>query len=109
MTQRLPRRRFDALLGEPQLLSATELLLEPLPGEIPATIRGQWDDSPTHKDRFEASTAYGANGFRKISQSQGETTITSDGHTAIRVNVPPIGFNQVRIRIQIEGTSAPIV
>jgi N-acetylmuramoyl-L-alanine amidase len=79
-----------------------------LPGTIPAAIRGQWEDSPTHKDRFEASTAYGANGFRKVSQSSGETTVGTDGYTAIRVNVPPIGFNQVRIKIQIEGTSTPI-
>ncbi|MCP5553407.1 MAG: N-acetylmuramoyl-L-alanine amidase [Akkermansiaceae bacterium] len=82
--------------------------LEALPGATPATIRGRWEDSPTHKDRFEASTAYGANGFRKVSQSSGETTVGADGHTAIRVNVPPIGFNQVRIKIQIEGMSTPI-
>jgi len=82
--------------------------LEAIPGATPATIRGDWDDSPTHKDRFEASTAYGANGFRKVSQSSGETTVGADGHTAIRVNVPPIGFNQVRIKIQIEGMSTPM-
>lgn len=82
--------------------------LDALPGATPATVRGEWDDSPTHKDQFEASTAYGANGFRKVSQSSGETTIGADGHTAIRVNVPPIGFNQVRIKMQIEGVSTPI-
>ena len=81
--------------------------LEPLPGATPATIRGEWADSPTHQDRFEASTAFGANGFQRVSQTTGETTIAADGHTAIRVNVPPIGHNQVRIKIQIEGTSTP--
>lgn len=82
--------------------------LEALPGAVPATIRGQWEDSPTHKDRFEASTAYDASSFRKVSQSTGETMVGADGYTAIRVNVPPIGFNQARIRVQIEGMSAPM-
>jgi hypothetical protein len=43
-----------------------------------------------------------------VSQEQGETTIDADGFTAIRANVPPIGLNRVRIKIEIEGFSAPL-
>jgi len=105
---KIAHRELKVLIGSALKDKKVTWTLESLPGATPATIRGQWDDSPTHKDRFEASTAYGANGFRKVSQSSGETTVGADGHTAIRVNVPPIGFNQVRIKIQIEGMSTPM-
>ena len=105
---KIAHREIKVRIGDAMKDKRVTWTLEPLPGAIPATIRGQWENSPTHKDRFEASTAYGAYGFRKASQSSGETTVGADGHTAIRVNVPPIGFNQVRIKIQIEGMSTPM-
>jgi N-acetylmuramoyl-L-alanine amidase len=105
---KIAHRELKVLIGSDLKDKKVTWTLEALPGATPATIRGDWDKSPTHKDRFEASTAYGANSFRKVSQSSGETTVGAGGHTAIRVNVPPIGFNQVRIRIQIEGMSTPI-
>ncbi|MFM2168255.1 MAG: hypothetical protein RIS79_2626, partial [Verrucomicrobiota bacterium] len=107
-TNKIAHREIKVRIGDAMKDKKVTWTLEALPGATPATIRGQWEDSPTHKDRFEASTAYGANGFRKVSQSSGETTVGADGHTAIRVNVPPIGFNQVRIKIQIEGMSTPM-
>ncbi len=105
---KIAHRELKVKIGELLKDKKVTWTLEPLPGAIPATIRGEWEDSPTHKDRFEVSKAYGANGFRKVSQASGETTVGTDGHTAIRVNVPPIGFNQVRIKIHIEGISTPI-
>ena len=105
---KIAHREIKVKIGDALKDKKVTWTLEALPGATPATIRGQWEDSPTHKDRFEASTAYGANGFRKVSQSSGETTVRADGHTGIRVNVPPIGFNQVRIKIQIEGMSKPM-
>jgi N-acetylmuramoyl-L-alanine amidase len=105
---KIAHRELKVKIGELLKDKKVTWTLEPLPGAIPATIRGEWEDSPTHKDRFEVSKAYGANGFRKVSQASGETTVGADGHTAIRVNVPPIGFNQVRIKIHIEGISTPI-
>ena len=105
---KIAHREIKVKIGDGLKDKKVTWTLEALPGATPATIRGEWDHSPTHKDRFEASTAYGANAFRKVSQSSGETTVGADGHTAIRVNVPPIGFNQVRIKIQIEGMSTPI-
>ena len=105
---KIAHRELKVLIGSVLQDKKVTWTLESLPGSAAATIRGDWDKSPNHKDRFETSTAYGAHGFKRISQSSGETTVGSDGHSAIRVNVPPIGFNQVRIKIQIEGISFPI-
>jgi|GEM_PF-5301711 len=81
---------------------------------LPPIFRGKWSDSPVenHQNAFEASSVYGANGC-EIESGEGEatvakTTVAADGSTAIRVNVPPIGLNQARVRIQIEGTDKPI-
>jgi N-acetylmuramoyl-L-alanine amidase len=78
-------------------------------GQSQPSFRGDWARAAaTHRDRFETSTAYGAHAYRKISQEQAETTVDADGFTAIRVNVPPIGFNKARIKMQIEGTTTPV-
>jgi N-acetylmuramoyl-L-alanine amidase len=78
-------------------------------GQSQPSFRGDWASAAaTHRDRFETSTAYGAHAYRRISQEQAETTVDADGFTAIRVNVPPIGFNKARIKIQIEGTTPPV-
>jgi N-acetylmuramoyl-L-alanine amidase len=72
-------------------------------------FRGDWATAAeAHRNRFEASTTYGANAYRTVSQEQGETTVDANGFTAIRVNVPPWGLNQARIKIQIEGSTTPI-
>ncbi|MBB5353743.1 N-acetylmuramoyl-L-alanine amidase [Haloferula luteola] len=107
-TNKIAHREIKVKIGEALKDRKVTWTLEPLPDATPAAIRGDWEQSPTHKDRFEASTAYGANGFNRVSQTTGETNIGDDGHTAIRANVPPIGFNQVRIKIQIEGVNTPI-
>ncbi len=76
---------------------------------LPPVFRGSWDRAvAAHRDRFEASTTFTAHSYRRVSQEQGETTIDADGFTAIRVNVPPIGLNKARIKIQIEGTTSPL-
>jgi N-acetylmuramoyl-L-alanine amidase len=72
-------------------------------------FRGDWATAAeAHRDRFEASTTYGPNAYRAVSQEQGETTVDANGFTAIRVNVPPWGLNKARIKIQIEGSTTPI-
>lgn len=84
--------------------------LEALPGAIPSAIRGEWSDSRTHKNCFEKSDAYGVHGYTDAGtgkDTKAVTTVSADGHTAIRVNVPPIGLNQARIKIQIEGINEP--
>ena len=85
-------------------------------GQIQPSFRGNWARAAaTHRDRFESSTAYGAYACRRIPREdpnagaeQAETTVDADGFTAIRVNVPPIGFNKARINVQIEGTTTPV-
>jgi len=113
---RIAHRELKVRIGESFKGKKITWTLEPLfvPNyaetgpNLPAVFRGEWSDSETHSDRFEPSTVYGANGFTKTSQEEAETTVSDDGFTAIRVNVPPIGFNQVRIKIQIEGVNTPI-
>jgi N-acetylmuramoyl-L-alanine amidase len=69
-------------------------------------FRGDWGSATqAHRNRFEASAAYGAHDFKAVSQEQGQTTIDADGYTAIRVNVPPWGLNKAKIKIQIVGTT----
>jgi|GEM_PF-540855 len=78
-------------------------------GEAQPRYSGTWENAATnHRDHFEASTAYGVHACRRISQAQAETTVDPDGITAIRINLPPIGFNRARIKIHIEGSNAPI-
>jgi N-acetylmuramoyl-L-alanine amidase len=89
--------------------------------EAAPRFRGKWGTAANtfHRHRFSASEKYGVNGYESIAQiletetsanvtTVAQTTVDADGYTAIRVNVPPIGFNRARIRIQIEGTAAPI-
>jgi N-acetylmuramoyl-L-alanine amidase len=37
----------------------------------------------------------------------GQTVIDENGYTAVRVNVPPIGFNKVRIQFKVEKMEKP--
>lgn len=107
-TNKVAHRELLVNIGRPLRGKHVTWSLEAMPGAVPATRLEPLAQSPTHKDRFEASTSFYANTFRRVSQEQGETTVAESGYTAIRVNVPPFGFNQVRIYIQIEGTSTPI-
>jgi N-acetylmuramoyl-L-alanine amidase len=108
VADKIAHRELKVKLGDVLKTKRVTWTLEPVPGATPATIRGAWTHSTTHPNRFETSATYGANGFISLSQASATTTISNDGFTAIRVNVPPIGFNQVRIKIQVEGTTTPI-
>ena len=67
-------------------------------------FRGNWQQAAEgHRDRFEASTEFDAHGFQRQSQEHATTTVDATGHTAIRVNLPPIAFNAARIRVRLEG------
>jgi N-acetylmuramoyl-L-alanine amidase len=111
---KIAHRELKVLIGSALKDKKVTWTLEPVPGATPAAIRGEWSDSPiaAHKNCFEKSVAYGESGFKILSgegeDAKGETIVGADGHTAIRVNVPPIGFNQARIKIQIEGVSTPM-
>lgn len=72
-------------------------------------FRGDWQQAATsHRDRFEASTDFGASGFARISQQQASTAVDATGHTAIRINLPPIAFNAARISAQLEGEGGAV-
>lgn len=97
-------------------------------------FRGSWTHaaSANHKHRFSPSTAYPSEGlegnfnfinfFPPLLNNDGDlpqgssesehdratTTVDSEGYTAIRVNMPPIGFNKAKIKIQIESVSEAI-
>lgn len=84
-------------------------LFMPLTGG-PAVFRGYWEHAAEgHRDRFESSGHYGAHGFDRASQSSATTELQSDVPggvlcgSAIRANLPPIGFNKGRLRVAIQG------
>lgn len=119
---RIAHRELKVRIGEELKGKEVTWTLEPLfvphydpnGSNLPPIFRGEWSDSPVaaHQNAFEASSVYGANGF-EIESGEGEdaiakTTVAADGFTAIRVNIPPIGFNQARVRIQIEGVNESI-
>ncbi len=108
MTDRIAHRELKVRISEVLKGKTVTWTLDAVPGVIPDTIRGRWVHSATHPDRFEASSAYGANGFTRLSQESARSTVGNDGFTAIRVNVPPVGLNQVRIRIEVEGMESPL-
>jgi N-acetylmuramoyl-L-alanine amidase len=108
VADRIAHRELKVKIGAAMKGKTVTWTLDAVPDATPATIRGRWNHSTTHPDRFETSAAYGANGFTRLSQESGRTTVADDGFTAIRVNVPPVGFNKVRIRIQIEGVTTLI-
>jgi N-acetylmuramoyl-L-alanine amidase len=63
------------------------------------TFRGQWPEQ--HADRFEAAPG-NADGFERLSQAEGRTTLDAEGFFAARINLPPIGFNKARLKLEFE-------
>ncbi len=80
--------------------------MEPLfiaPGAQQPSFRGRWTQAVVaHQDRFETSAIFGDSGFRRVDQTSATTTVDADGFSAIRVNLPPIGFNAARVRVKID-------
>ncbi len=112
-TNKIAHRELKVKIGEVLKGKTVTWTMEPLfrrtPGPFPFEFRGSWMKAAAgHQNRFEASTAYGTNGFTSLSQESGKTTVDDDGFTAIRVNVPPVGLNAARIKIQVEGIPSMI-
>jgi N-acetylmuramoyl-L-alanine amidase len=84
--------------------------------EAKARFRGKWDTAKNsiHRDAFSKSEKYGENGWLLVAPTSGSisgsatTTVDSDGYTAIRVNLPPIGFNKARVKVNIDGVVTAI-
>ncbi|MBN8459262.1 MAG: N-acetylmuramoyl-L-alanine amidase [Verrucomicrobia bacterium] len=96
------------LLGH-TLTWSMEPLFMPLTGG-PAVFRGDWAHAAEgHRDRFESSGHYGAHGFVRTGQTGATTVLGYDipagmlCGSAIRANLPPIGFNKGRLRVAIQG------
>ena len=68
-------------------------------GETEPRFRGVWPT--THPDRFEPAPTNGY-GFERISQKEGRTTIDSEGFFAVRINLPPRGYNKARVKLEFE-------
>lgn len=67
-------------------------------------FRGDWRQAVEgHRGRFEASVDFGPHDFHAIGQEQATTTVDETGHTAVRVNLPPVAFNAARILVAIAG------
>ncbi|KRG64152.1 hypothetical protein ABB27_16810 [Stenotrophomonas terrae] len=74
-----------------------------------AVFRGDWAQAAVvHRDRFETPAEFTATGFTRLSQEQATTTVDDTGHTAIRINLPPVAFNAARISVQLEGEAAAV-
>ncbi len=96
-TSKIAHRELKVSFDESLNGKTVTWFLEMLPGATPAMIRGQWLNG---RKRFQESTTYGRHGFSGI------TTKIVNGHSAIRVNVPPIGLNQARVKIRVAALHA---
>ncbi|MBB5353970.1 N-acetylmuramoyl-L-alanine amidase, partial [Haloferula luteola] len=105
---RIAHRELKLKIGEPLEGKKVAWTMTPFGVVDGDDVRGDWSESQNHKDRFEASANFGANGFNRLSQESGETTIADDGFTAVRVNLPPIGLNQAVVKVEIEGIEGEI-
>jgi N-acetylmuramoyl-L-alanine amidase len=71
-------------------------------GANQAIFRGQWPQE--HPNRFEPGDGQeNYYQFQAVSQQEGKTTIDADGETAVRINLPPIGFNKARVKLEFES------
>lgn len=72
-------------------------------------FRGDWEQAAEgHRDRFAASADFGNHNFQRVSQEQATTTVDATGHTAVRINLPPVAFNAARICARIEGEGSEV-
>jgi len=108
VNNRIAHRELKVKIGEALKGKKITWTMTPYGLEKTDPIRGDWAKSLNHKDRFEVSADFGANGFKRLSQQSGETTIADDGFTAVRVNLPPVGFNKCDVKMKIEGVDQEI-
>ena len=72
-------------------------------------FRGDWTlAAAEHRGRFEAPAGFTATDFTCVGIEHATTTVDETGHTAIRVNLPPIAFNATRISAQLEGADGAV-
>ena len=95
---------FPEVLAGERIKWSMAPLFTPGGSEAPL-FRGVWPEE--HPNRFEAAGGEENDyQYTATSQQEGTTVIDSDGKTAVRVNLPPIGFNKARVRIEFERFSS---
>ena len=111
MTNRIAHREMKMSIVDGEILEGKKLTwtMDPLfvpPAGGDPVFRGSWANSTTHNDYFDTSGHYGAYEFEGIGEQPTQTSATTEvdenGECAIRVNLPPIGFNKGRLLIAVE-------
>ncbi len=90
----------EVLEGKQLTWSMDPLFVPPAGGN--PVFRGDWANSSTHPNRYETAVHFGANGFEAVDQATAHTDIDENGESAIRTNLAPVGFNEGRLRIEVE-------
>ncbi len=93
----------DDLLEDKTVTWTLDPLFVPVGGGGP-TFRGDWAQAveANSRNRFEVSAQYGAYEYALGGQASSTTELDDSGQSAIRVNLPPIGLNKGRAKIEIE-------
>jgi len=111
VANRMAHREMQMRIVDGEVLEGKELTwtMDPLyvhPDQQNPAFRGAWTHSTNHNTYFETSAHYGAYDFAVIAAQptpvSATTTIDESAESAIRINLPPVGFNQGRVRIAVE-------
>ena len=101
---RVLKIRFPKIFAGESIKWSMTPLFTPAGGEA-SLFRGAWPQE--HPNRFEASDGKeNYYEFAATSQQEGTTVVDLDGETALRVNLPPIGLNKARVKIEFERFSS---
>lgn len=108
VANRIAHREISLRIADGGVLEGRTLNWSMVPLFIPPdggdpVFRGDWADSAAHPNRFETAEHYGAYAYETIDQATARTQIDENGESAIRANLPPIGFNKANLQVSIEG------
>lgn len=108
VANRIAHREISLRIADGGVLEGRTLNWSMVPLFIPPdggdpVFRGDWADSAAHPNRFETAEHYGAYAYETIDQATARTQIDENGESAIRANLPPIGFNKATLQVSIEG------
>lgn len=107
---------FMAPLFIPSVVNSGESSEILTPDPAGAKFRGSWSYAveKTYRDAFSSSLVYEKHEWVRGDATSDSvpgtaiTTVDPEGYTAIRVNLPPVGFNKAKIKIKIEGIETEI-
>ncbi len=111
VANRIAHREMKMRIVDGGILEGKHLTwsMDPLyvhPDQQNPVFRGAWTHSTNHNTYFGSSAHYGPYDFAVIAAQptpvSATTTIDGSAESAIRINLPPVGFNQGRVRIVVE-------